>query len=319
MPSNTKIQGYSIIILAVFTWSFSEVIVKLLQQKIGPLALSFFRFFIGGIFLLIILLFKKDLSGFKKLLKENWKFLIISSCFALGISNVIYFMGVRNTQANIAATIYSTYPIWITIYSILLLQEKNNLKLKFIGLSIGIFGVIILMTNFNFIGLFESEYLFGNVLVLLGSILWGLYSVLGKRIQINEKNTTNIPLKFSFISSLLACLPIFVILIFTSEFQNFGNYDIQSWAWIFFLGIISTGLGIFLLFEGIKRLEVSKGMSLAFLKPIFATILAFFILKEIPTLSLYISVGMIIISIVLINKNPKIKKSDKNGNDLKLI
>ena len=316
MPLNTKIQGYLIIILAVFTWSFSEIIVKLLQQKIGPFTLSFFRFFIGSLFLLIVLLFKKDLSGFKTLLKNNWRFLIISSCFALGISNVIYFMGVRNTQANIAATIYSTYPIWITIYSILLLQEKNNLKLKFVGLGIGIFGVIILMTNLNFIGFLESKYLFGNLLVLLGSILWGLYSVLGKKIQINEKNTTNIPLKFSFISSLFACLPIFVILLFTSEVQNFGSYDLESWVWIFFLGIISTGLGIFLLFEGIKQIEVSKGMSLAFLKPIFATILAFFILKEIPTLSLYISIGMIIISIILINKNPKIKKSDKNGNNL---
>ncbi len=151
MPLNTKIQGYIIIILAVFTWSFSEIIVKLLQQKVGPLTLSFFRFFIGSLFMLIILFFKKDLSGFKNLLKENWKFLLISSCFALGISNVIYFIGVRNTQANIAATIYSSYPIWITIYSILLLQEKNNLKLKFIGLGIGIFGVIILMTNLNII------------------------------------------------------------------------------------------------------------------------------------------------------------------------
>lgn len=308
MDKDDSFKGYLIILLGVFTWSFSEIIVKLLQGSVGAISLSFFRYFISGSFLLIVLLIKRDLSGTFKMIKDNWILLIISSCFALGVANIIYFIGVTNTNANIAATIYTTYPMWITIYSILILNEKTNLRLKFVGIIIGLIGITILMTNFNFLELFSSKNLFGNFFVLLGAIIWSFYSVLGKKIQLNEKETSNIALKFCMISSLLACIPIFLILLFTPELETFMNYNIESWFWISFMGVVSTGLGTFLLFEGIKQIEVSKGMSLAFCKPIFATFLAFFILKELPTITLLISISMVMTSIVLINRTPYFEK-----------
>ncbi|MGV9142248.1 MAG: DMT family transporter [Promethearchaeota archaeon] len=312
MSENKKIteasKGYLIIICAVFCWSFSEVIVKLLQDAVGPLTLSFFRFFIGGLFLLLVLLLKRDLSGIYGIFRNNVPLFLIASCFAFGISNIIYFIGVNYTQANFAATIYTTYPIWITIYSYFILKERSNMKLKFIGILIGIFGVMLLMTNLNFLELLSSEYFLGNLLVLIGSIIWSLYSVLGKKIQMKEQNTTNIAIKFTMLSSFFASLPIFIILIFTPEFNTFFVYNMESWFWIIFLGIVSTGLGIYLLYEGIKRIELSKGISLAFLKPIFALILAFFILNELPTLICIISIVLIIGSILLINRSPEIAK-----------
>ncbi|MHA1294922.1 MAG: DMT family transporter [Promethearchaeota archaeon] len=312
---NKSSQGYFIIIIAVLTWSFSEIIVKLLQNSVGPLTLSFFRFLIGGIFLLLILIIKNDLKGIGKMIKENWILLLVASCLALGISNVIYFVGITLTQANIGATIYTTYPIWITIYSIIILNERTNLKLKFIGIVIGIFGIAILMTNCNFSGFLSSQYLLGNLLVLLGSIIWSFYSVLGKKVQINEKDTPNIALKLSMVSFFLACIPIFLILIFTTEFNTFLEYDLNAWFWIIFIGIISTGLGIYLLFIGLQYIEVSKGISLAFLKPIFATLLAYFFLKENPTLMLFISISLVMASIILINQdlNGKDTFSEKKG------
>ena len=220
-------QGYIIIIFAVLCWSFSEITVKLLQGSVGALALSFFRFLIGGIFLLTILIIKKDLSGMGKLIKDNWVLMIVSSCFALGISNIIYFIGISNTQANIGSTIYTTYPIWITIYSIFILNERDNLKLKFIGIMIGLIGIAILMTNFNLSEFFSSELLIGNLLVLLGSVIWSLYSVLGKKIQLNSKEVTNVALKFSTLSFFLACIPTFIIFLISPEFSSFMQYDLE--------------------------------------------------------------------------------------------
>ena len=307
MEIEKKTQGYLIIIIAVFTWSFSEIIVKL--TNVGAFSLSFFRFFIASIFLLLLLVFKNDLRGILTIIKKNWILLLFSSCFALGISNVIYFVGINNTQANIGATIYTSYPIWITIYSIFILNERSNLKLKFIGIFLGMTGITILLTDFNIIGIISLDNLLGNSLVLTGSIIWGLYSVLGKKIQLNEPDISNCDLKFSLISVFLASLPNFIILIFTPEFNTFFRYDLNEWFWILFLGIICTGLGIALLFMGIKHVEVSKGMSLAFFKPVFASILAYFFLMELPTFSLLISIPLVILSIMLINKEPKSERN----------
>lgn len=300
---NEKTKGYLIIILAIFTWSFSEIIVKLVQEEANAASLSFYRFFLGGIFLLSILFIKRDLKDLKRMFKNNWKLFFLSSSFAFGISNILYFIGLFYTKANIAATIYSTYTIWSTIFSIYILKEKNNILFKFIGLIIGIGGVALLMINFDFFDIVSLEYLFGNILVLLGAILWGIYTVLGKKIQINGSNIPNNSLKFSMISNFLASLPNLILMFFFSDKNSYINYNFEIWSHIFFLGFICTGLGIFLLFEGLKKLELSKGMSLALLKPIFVTFLAFFILNEIPTLTLLISMILIIIAIFLINQN----------------
>ena len=304
MKNDGKFQGYFIIIIAVLTFSFSEVIVKFLHGSVGPVALSFFRFFIAGIFLLLILIIKKDLTGITIMLKNNWLLFFISSFFAWGISNIVYFIGVGFTQANTASTIYTTYPIWITIYSMLLLHERSNLKLKFVGIAIGLIGVILLMSDIT--SLYSPEFLFGNILVLSSSIIWGLYSVLGKKIQNKEKETSNVELKFTMVSSFIAASPVLIVLIFSPELPAFlTGYTLDSWVWILFMGAISTGLGLYLFFYGLKHVvEVSKGISLAFLKPIFATILAFIILSEVPSITLIISIGLVVISILLINRNP---------------
>ncbi len=305
MNISKKQQGYIILLIAVFSWSFSEIIVKLLHSNIGVLTLSVFRFFIGGLFLLSILTIRKDFTGIKRIILNNLPIFLISSCFALGFSNFTYFLGITYTEVNIGAAIYTTYPIWITIYSIFILSEKDNLKFKFFGIFFGLIGTIMLITKFNFSGFISTEYLIGNLLVLLGSIIWSLYSVLGKKIQLSNNEITNYSIKFAMLSSLFACIPLMLFLIYSPELKYFFNYKPDEWFWILFLGIICTGVGIWLLFEGISRLEVSKGMSFAFFKPIFAAILSFFILSELPSPILIISIIIIIVSIFLINKNSK--------------
>ncbi|TXT63185.1 MAG: membrane protein of unknown function [Promethearchaeota archaeon] len=300
---NQTIIAYLTIILAVFTWSLVEIIVKFVQNAVGPIALSFFRYFIGGLFLLIILIIKRDLSGIIKMIRNNWKVFLLISIIASGLSNILYFIGVNNTQANIASAILTTYPIWITIFSFFLLKEKSNIEYKIIGIILGVIGVFILITNFNFSGFLMQENLLGNILVLCGSIIWGLYTPLGKRIQTNEEETTNCALKFTMLSFVFTSIFISFIVLLTPEVHTFFQYDLNSWFWVLFLGIIPTGFGQYIFFLGVKHIEVSKGISLAFLKPVFATILAFFILQEQTTFTLLISIGLVSCSVILINRN----------------
>ncbi|MBN1803119.1 MAG: hypothetical protein JW891_16535 [Candidatus Lokiarchaeota archaeon] len=59
----------------------------------------------------------KDLKGVFPMIKNNWALLLLGSSCAWGLSNIVYFVGIENTQANIGATIYTTYPAWIATYS----------------------------------------------------------------------------------------------------------------------------------------------------------------------------------------------------------
>ena len=215
-------KGYLMCFFGVFTWSFSEIVVKLLQGGVGPVSLSFHRFFFGALFLLLIMVFQKDLNGTIKIVKDHPFLAILASMLGLGISNIIYFIGLHYTQANIGAALYSTYPLFISIYAIFILGERTNLPQKFLGYIIGFIGMFILITNFQLGLLFKPENIIGNVLLVLAAAIWGFYSILGKKIfKLENGAIPNIEIKWTAISFLLSCVPIIIILPFTGETESF--------------------------------------------------------------------------------------------------
>ena len=302
-------KGYLMCFTGVFSWSFSEIMVKMLQGSVGPISLSFWRFFISGLFLLFIMFLQRDYNGFITILKRYKWLMILSSIIALGISNMIYFIGLQFTPANIGAACYSTYPIFISIYSIFLLNERSNLKLKMVGFALGLIGTTILITEFQFDLLIHPVHLIGNSLIVIAAAIWAFYSVLGKKIFNKASDIKNIEIKYTTLSSFLACIPIMIVLIFTpDEINTFFIYSWDQWIIILILGIIATGFGLFIFFKGVKRIEVSKGISLALFKPIIAIIFSFVILFEVPNLALFVSLPLIIIAVLLINRPIKNSK-----------
>ncbi|NVM04586.1 MAG: EamA family transporter [Candidatus Helarchaeota archaeon] len=307
MSKKSKFTGYILISISVFTWSIGEIFLKIVQDYIGVYAYIFWRLISGGAFLVLILAIQKDFSGMGKMVKNN-SLILISCIIILSSSSILFYIGITNTLANMGAVLCSTSPIWITIFAFFILKEKNNLKTKSIGLVIGVIGVTILLTQFDISGFISSEFLFGNAMALGAEISWSLYTILGRKIQENEKDTSNLEIKFTTLSLLLSCIPIFILLIFSSEFSNFLNYPFEVWLFVIGLGIINSALAFFLFFKGLQQVDTSKGASLIFLKPIISTILAFLILNEVPTIFLIVSSILIIIAIYIINLDSKIEE-----------
>ncbi|MHA1380428.1 MAG: DMT family transporter [Candidatus Helarchaeota archaeon] len=323
MSITDEFKGYISVFFAVFIWSFGEILIKVIQNDVGPYAYTFLRFSIGALFLFSILGVKKDISGLKGMAGNNWGLVIIASFFGLGISHVLFFIGISNTYANVGSLIFTTYPIWTTLYSIFVLNERTNLKLKFIGITVGIFGITILMLSFqsnNFLDIEQLfgrySHLFGMSVALIAAMVWSVYSVAGKKIQKNCEELSNCDLKYTALSLLLAIIPIFFILIFTPDFEAIFHYDLNTWFWVIILGIFSSGIAYYLFFKGVQYIEVSKGISLAFLKPIIAAFFAFIILGEEVTVFLLISIILVFIAIYLINRNSN-RDSSANQKEIK--
>ncbi len=309
---SAKQQGYIIAIIAVAMWSTSEICQKLWQRAGHPaLSLSFLRFFVGALSMIIVLAALRDFKDLWQILRRNWVLFLISSAFAFGLSNYIYFIGIQMTQANIGSAIYTSYPIYITIYSMLILGERQNLRRKAIGLIIGFIGVAILITNFDLAKFWVAENFLGNMLVLIGAVTWSLYSVLGKKIQrLEAGKVTNMDVKFSFESMAIASITNLIPLLFMPEGSTLFQYDAYGWLLILILGIVATGFGVYVFFIAVKKIEMSEAISFAYLKPVITIILAFPLLEETPSPALLVAIPIIFSAILIINWPRKIKKPD---------
>ncbi|GAB4327397.1 MAG: hypothetical protein Kow0069_34290 [Promethearchaeota archaeon] len=240
------------------------------------------------------------------MLRRNWRSLTFASVVGFSVGNYVYFLGIRQTQANVGAAIYTTYPVYISIYSIFLLDERDDLNRKFAGYALGVTGVLGLMTNFDLAALLEPGGLAGNALVVLGALMFSFYPVLGKRIQIREREVVPaVDLKFTAISMGLAAVGNLVMLAAMEERKTLFQYTLEAWALVLLLGTITTGLSMYLFFVGVREIEVSKGMSIAMLKPVLTTMFAFFILGEVPTPALLASLPLVMLAVWLVTGTGK--------------
>ncbi len=307
-------KGYILCFLGVFSWSFSEIIVWLLKPRIGvpssgvgSISLSFYRFFFGGVFLLVLMVARKDLSGFGELIRKDPVLLLVSSVVGLGLSNMLYFVGIQayGTEAHVGAALYVSYTLFIGIYSIFILDERTNIPLKIVGFVIGFLGIIILLTNFNFAIILQPDKITGNILLVLAGAIWGFYSVLGKKIFRRNPGIKNVDVKFTIWSFFLSCIPIAVTLPFSGETPDFLQHDAGEWALVAFLAIVSSGIGLYIFFVGVKYIDVSHGISFSLLKPIIAAFFMFMLFgKDIPV-AMWVSVPLVSAAVLLINRKPR--------------
>ena len=181
---------------------------------------------------------------------------------------------------------------------------------------LGFFGVLMIITEFNFAGFLDADNLVGNLLVFLGMALWCIDVVVGKILLSKAAQNPDKPQfdsnDFNAVTFTLAGILMIPFLWMPGEWDILIHYSFEATAGVLYLGIVTGGIGYLFFFKGIKLMEASKGINVFYFKPIFATILAFILLGEVPSNFLYLGILIEIVSMLLISKPAnKSKKQSK--------
>ena len=198
---STKL-GYIYILITIVFFSTYEVVSKTLVNRVNPFQVNFLRFFIGGILLFFVVLAKGDIAIE---LKDLGKVMIV------GVTNVVLSMNLLQlslnmpgSKASMAAVIFSSNPIFVTLFAALINGEKINLN-KIIGLMFGVLGVLLISINGIKIAPMDLR---SPVLALLSALLYGLYTVLGGKVS---KKICSLKVNsYSFLLGRFALFPVFV-------------------------------------------------------------------------------------------------------------
>ena len=289
MQSDKK--GYLAIFTTISLFSTIEVAVKLMgTNSIDPMFLAFLRFFVAGIFLTV--------PNFKKLQeidKKDWVTIIVLALIGLGGTFSAYHYVLPISDASKVALIFSMNPIFASIFAIFILNEKLTSR-TVVSLILGFIGVYIVSFGFKFI---TFDTILAPSLMVISAIGFGFYTTLSKKVV--KKYGATLTTGIVFVIGSLTFLP------FINSFTI--SYTKETVAILIYLIFFTTLLGYILYFYGLKKIDISIGTLLFYLKPIFSTILAIFILHEKPNIYFYI--GMIIIFIALINSSLGGQKNDK--------
>ncbi|HHW30731.1 MAG TPA: DMT family transporter [Clostridiaceae bacterium] len=285
--NNVSKTGYLCLLNTVILFSTFEVVGKTLVGAVNPFFTSFVRFLVGGLVLFLLLLVKKDISISRKDLIYAIGVGIINVSFSM---NLLQFsLSQPGAQASIIAVIFSCNPIFVSVFSAIMDKEKFGIE-KLLGLLIGIAGIFIIFSKNIGIGSIEYK---GPLLALLAAILFGIYTVLGRRVSVKIGSLKMNA--YSFIGGSLAMIP--VLFFIDSPITSF---DIIVFLKLAYLAVFVTGLAYFTYFIGLSLAGASKGSLVFFLKPVFSILFAMLLLGEEPYAEFFIGTGLIILGIAII-------------------
>lgn len=276
-----SLNPYFAIILAATLGGSSGVFVKLLN--LPSTSLSFFRMFIPAAILLVFFSYKKT-----KLFTGNFKLMLLASLFN-AIRLFLYIFAFLHTSISNAIIILFTWPIFATIFSIVLLKEKISKRTALL-IILAFIGIIVMYANkeINF-----SNDDFIGAMAMLGSAIFFALSI----VTFKKESNNYSELETTFYQNVVGAI-IFLPFIFINQpFPNPLHFSLGI-LYGFLFGIIAFTL----FFYALKRLKLSHYSLFSYWEVPASIIFGFIFFKEIITINMIIGGALIITSGLLLRK-----------------
>ena len=291
------VKIYVKLVLTTLFWGGTFVAGKVAAQNVGPFSIGFLRFAIAST-LLLALTWRIE-GRLPALQKSQIVPVILLGLIGIGLYNVMFYKGLKIIEASRASLIIATCPIFITIFSALLLKEKIT-PLKALGIAISVCGAAVVISKGDMSRIIDGGLGRGELYIFVCVLSWATYSLIGKGVM---KELS--PLTAVTYSAAVGAIALLVPACFEGLIRNIPHQSALDWLCISYLGIFGTVIGFVWYYEGVESLGPTKaGLFINFV-PIFAILCACVILREQITFSLAVGAALVTSGVYLTNRTPK--------------
>jgi drug/metabolite transporter (DMT)-like permease len=253
-------------------WGVNFSVVKYGTKLVEPLAYNGVRLALAAILLAaIVLIGRLELPSRRDCL----------SLLALGVlGNAIYqfffVLGIARTRASDAALVIAATPAMIAIIGRIRGTERvQGRGIAGIALSIGGMGLVVLGTASGASG---DSSLMGDLLVLVGSLCWAIYTVMLKPFTARIGG-----IQLSALTMIGGAVPLFAVALPAIGRTHWAAFPALGWAAIAYSGIGALVIAYLFWYRGVRVLGPTRTSMYSNLQPVIAMIVAWAMLGEIPT------------------------------------
>ena len=276
------------LIFASLFFSLMTVCVKKIDNRIPIYELVFFRSLLS-LSITSLIIKKRNLKPW-----GNNKPLLILRGFLGTIALVCIFYAIRNMPLNISTVIQYTYPIFISIFAGILINEKISRNI-IISTVTGWFGILIILNPYQLSSLNIQLNNLTVVIAFIGAISTSLAYITVKKLSLTED--IFIIIKYFPLISLITLSP-FV-------FINWVTPNINDLIWIVGIGVF-TQAGQTFLTIGIKKIPTSEAATINYLQVFFGSLWGIMFFNEIININFVM--GSLLVLLGTIMSNSQIQK-----------
>jgi drug/metabolite transporter (DMT)-like permease len=268
----TKATYHFALLFTVTIWASTFVSIKIVLLEVPPNTLALLRFLIASVALALYLLCTRQ----PVIKKGDWPMVILCGMTGVTIYNFLQNQGLKYAGSVDAAILTTMAPVFMALLGVLFLKEKIE-KLQIAGIILAVAGSILVATNGSLAELtLNSTRLYGDILILLTTIAWAVYSIIIKVLL--EKYPATTVMSWTTFAGTILLLPLSLL----ERPFNLGAVQPSTWLHIFYLGLFASALGYLIWNHALTRITAVVAGVYLYLIPVITAIFAFLFIKEIP-------------------------------------
>jgi drug/metabolite transporter (DMT)-like permease len=172
-------QTCALLALANLFWAGKWVVGRALREVYPPLTLNFWRWLLAALILAPIAW--PLLRGKWHLVRRHAVLLCLLALTGGAMFQSMVYLGLRHTTTTNAVLIGSSAPMFVMLCSWLIERQKAG-YLQMAGMLLSFAGVLVILSHGELALLLHLDIHAGDAWILLGMPVWGIYSVLVKRL-----------------------------------------------------------------------------------------------------------------------------------------
>ncbi len=282
----------SLLIILAVIWGSSFFNIKIATYSYDPITLALVRVIFASIPLLLLCKLKEiKIEAFS----NNWHWYSLIGLCNIAIPFVLIAIGTAKINSYLAAILMSTTPLSGSILAHIFTKDEKLSFLKSLGVLIGFSGVVLLF--FDKLIINSENYVYA-LITILGSTFYCIGGLMTLKLK-NKKNenvTTSTTLW-----SVIFLFPMSLII----ETPWNSSPSLASTLSLLYLGVIATGLAWLIRFRILTVNGLVFQTQVAYLIPIFGIIFGYFLMDEIITWRVLLSLVIILLGIYVFKINNK--------------
>lgn len=283
--------------IGILAVSSASLFIRYAQQEMPSLVIAAFRLGLASLLMTPFVL-RRHGKEIRAISRADW-LRIAAAGLLLAIHFASWITSLEYTTVSSSVVLVTTTPIWVALFSPLILKERAS-RMTVIGLAVAIIGGLVVslagecsVTTAGLAchpenGPAAANTLLGNTLALTGAVCAGFYLIIGRILR----KTVDLSV---YVYCIFACAGLFLILFTLLAGKSFYPYSPAAYLFCLALAVFPQIVGHTSLNWALAYLPVGLVAIVLLGEPVGSTILAAIFLKEIPTVW-ELTGGMIILS-----------------------
>jgi drug/metabolite transporter (DMT)-like permease len=255
---------------AIFIWGFAYVVTKSGLSTVPPMLFALLRYAVASVLLVPLALARGGLSRLPQ--PVPWKTLLLMSLTGVTVYYILFNLALAYTTASQTALIQSAFPAIVALMAFVWLHEHVSRR-RVIGIVLAVVGVVLIVANTE-ADAGARHPLLGNALAFASVLVWGVYTILAKRMAKAD------PIAVTATISLIGTVLLIPAVVIEGASVALSSIPRSGWVAILYLGALASATSYLLYSRALRDIDASLVGTFVNLSPVIGVVAGVVVLDE---------------------------------------